>query len=227
MRVRLLILLMLGLLGLANAAEHHVILCGGPALRKWENLRVERDQHDRWWANFIRASTLRMVEIRRAYGKEAKITWIVYRPGYVARGAEDGKPYTKWITEQATKRNVTLRWVSSGSAAISAINNHPSKSVVTFDFFGHSNKFCFLLDYSSYIMGVSKAWIHQNELGKIRSSIFARHAQCQSWGCHTGESMSAVWKRQTGKTLIGVRGKTNYEAVGQGRMPTVNGSWVR
>lgn len=218
---------MLSLTGFASAAENHVILTGGPALRKWENLRVKSDQHDRWWANFIRASTLRMVEIRRAYGPDAKITWVVYRPGYVARGSEDGKPYTTWIGEQASKRNVTLRWVSSGSSAISAINNHPSKSVVTFDFFGHSNKFCFLLDYSCYIMGVSKAWIHQDDLGKIRRSIFAKNAQCQSWGCHTGESMSGVWKRQTGKTLIGVRGKTNYEMVGRGQMPSVSGSWVR
>ena len=77
------------------------------------------------------------------------------------------------------------------------------------------------------LLGASKAWIHQNDLSKIRRSIFTKNAQCQSWGCHTGESMSAIWKRQTGKTLLGVRGKTNYEAVGHGKMPTVSGSWVR
>lgn len=221
---------MLGLVvgsGVAVSAGNHVILCGGPALRKWENLRVKRDQHDRWWANFVRASTLRMVEIRLAYGPDAKITWIVYRPGYVSRGGEDGKPYTTWINKLAAKRKVSLKWVSSGGAAIKAINNHPSKSVVSFDFFGHSNKYCFLLDYSSHIMGVSKAWIHQDDLSKIRRGIFSKNAQCQSWGCHTGESMSAVWKRSIGKTLIGVRGKTNYEMVGRGQMPSVSGSWVR
>lgn len=227
MRIRLLIILALGLAGLACADQKHVILTGGPALRKWENLRTERDRHDRWWANFIRASTLRMVEIRRAYGPDASITWIVYRPGYALRSGEDGKPYTKWINELAARRKVTLRWVSTGSGAISAINNHPSGSVITFDFFGHSNKFCFLLDYSSKVMGVSKAWIHQNDLTKIKRRIFAKNAQCQSWGCHTGESMSAVWERSTGKRMIGVRGKTNYEVVGQGRMPTVSGHWVR
>lgn len=213
--------------GIAEASKHHVILTGGPALRKWENLRVESDQHDRWWANFIRASTLRMAEIRIAYGKEANITWVVYRPGYVSRGQEDGKPYTSWIKEQADKRNVTLKWISTGSGAINAINSHPSKSVISFDFFGHSNKYCFLLDYSCEIMGVSKAWIHENDLGKIRRSLFDKNAQCQSWGCHTGESMSAVWKRHTGKTLIGVRGKTDYAMVGRGQMPSVNGRWVR
>lgn len=230
MRNRLLPLVMLCLIAgsvAAQSAKNHVILCGGPALRKWEDLRVKRDQHDRWWANFVRASTLRIDNIRKAHGADSKITWIVYRPGYAARGAEDGKPYTQWISEQATKRSVTLKWVSTGSGAISAINNHPSRSVQSFDFFGHSNKFCFLLDYSSKIMGVSKAWVHENDLSKIKRSIFDRNAQCQSWGCHTGESMSAVWKRQTGKSLVGVIGKTNYEAVGQGRMPSVSGRWTR
>ncbi|MFK7911942.1 MAG: hypothetical protein AB8F34_15280 [Akkermansiaceae bacterium] len=230
MRVGIICLLMLvcsGFSGLLAAEKNHVILCGGPALRKWENLRVERDQHDRWWANFIRASTLRMVEIRRAYGKDAAITWIVYRPGYTMRSGEDGKPYTTWINELAAKRRVTLRWVSTGPQAIAALNNHPSRSVVTFDFFGHSNKHCFLLDYSSKIMGASKAWIHEKDLSRIRRGIFARNAYCKSWGCHTGESMSAYWKRAIGNTMIGAKGKTDYRTLSHGKMPSVSGSWVR
>ncbi len=211
----------------AAAPQYHVILTGGPALRKWENFRVKSDQHDRWWANFVRASTLRMVEIRKAYGKTANITWIVYRPGYAARGREDGKPYTKWLSELAARRHVKLVWVSSGAGAINAINNHPSQSVISFDFFGHSNKYCFLLDYSNYIIGVSKAWIHQDDLSRLRRGVFAKHSLCQSWGCHTGESMSAYWKRATGQTMIGAKGPTNYKPVGQGRLPSVTGQWVR
>jgi hypothetical protein len=99
--------------------------------------------------------------------------------------------------------------------------------VLSIDFFGHSNKHCFLLDYSAEIIGVSKQWIHERDLSRIRRGIFARNAQCQSWGCHTGESMSAVWKRATGQTMIGARGKTDYRVVGQGIMPVVSGSWVR
>ena len=211
----------------SQASQRHIILCGGPALRKWEDLRVEEDQHDRWWANFIRASTIRIDEIKRAYGDDAMVTWIVYRPGYAARGSEDRQPYTKWISAQASKRGVKLVWVNSGNGAINAINRHPSGSVVTFDFFGHSNKHCFLLDYSAIIMGSSKAWIHEKDLTRIRSEIFARNAHCQSWGCHTGESMSAYWKRAVGQNLLGARGKTNYEPVGLGQMPSVSGKWVR
>ena len=230
MRVRFLILFMLGLVGvssIAESAQSHLILTGGPALRKWEDLRVQRDQHDRWWANFVRGATLRMVEIRRAYGSDAAITWMVYRPGYVSRGYEDKKPYVTWIKELAERRRVTLVWVYSGKDVINTINRQPSRSIITFDFFGHSNKHCFLLDYSAEIIGVSKAWLHENDLAKIRRSAFSKNAACQSWGCHTGESMSAVWKKYVGNTLIGAKGKTNYVPVGQGKMPSISGRWIR
>ena len=230
MRIRILMLIMLGLIGvtgIAESAQNHLILTGGPALRKWENLRVKKDQHDRWWANFVRGATLRMVELRRAYGKDAAITWMVYRPGYAARGAEDQKPYVKWITDLAARRKVSLVWVYSGKDVINTINRQPSRSIISFDFFGHSNKHCFLLDYSADIIGASTAWLHENDLSKIRSGAFSPNAACQSWGCHTGESMSGYWKRAVGNTLIGAKGKTDFVPVGQGKMPTVSGRWIR
>src|SRR6188508_3130758 len=97
---------------LLTACSHadHVVVTGGPTLRKWENLRVTEDQHDRWWANFIRASTLRIDEIRRTQGAGTPVVWMVYQPSYQSRGREDGKPYTTWIAEQAAKRRVTLVW---------------------------------------------------------------------------------------------------------------------
>ena len=212
-------------LPLSSQAREHLILCGGPALRKWEELRVKRDRHDRWWANFVRASTMRMDEIKRSYGKNASITWIVYRDGYVLRGREDGKPYTRWISEQAAKRRARLVWISSGDEAIRAINR--LRDIATFDFFGHSNRYCFMLDYGSAIMAVSQAWIHEDDLSKLRRRSFSRNAFCQSWGCHTGESMSAVWKRALGIPLIGARGKTDYSALSKGKMPSVSGRWIR
>lgn len=205
----------------------HVIVTGGPALRRWENLRVEEDQHDRWWANFVRASTLRMAEIRQAYGSGAPLVWFVFRPGYEARGREDGKPYITWITEQATKRNVTLIWFSGTGDFIKSLNTRPRGSIQTFDFFGHSNRHAFMFDYGSDIMAASTAWLHERDLPRIKGSIFTRNAYCKSWGCHTGQSMSAVWKSATGVALEGAKGPTDYTVVGQGKLPVVHGSWVR
>ncbi len=228
MKTLAVILLFLGFGQLVgNAQQSHVILCGGPALRSWEDLRVGPDQHDRWWANFVRASTMRMDELRTAYGPSANIVWMVHKPGYVTRGREDGKPYTTWITEQATKRDANLIWLNSGADFFRNLNALPRGSVINFDFFGHSNKHCFLLDYSNEIMASCKAWIHESDLSRMRASVFNRNAVCQSWGCHTGESMSAFWHRATGITLIGAKGKTDYTALSSGRLPTVNGSWIR
>jgi len=213
------------LLQQASAQKEHVILCGGPALLKFEKLRISVDRHDRFWGNFVRASTIRIDEIRKVYGPHSKVTWIVYKPGYISRGREDGKPLTTWIQEQATKRSVKLIWINTGSQAISALNGRPSRSVATFDFFGHSNKHCFMLDYGNFVMGSSKAWIHENDLSRIKSSIFAPNAICQSYGCYTAESMSAYWRRATGVPLIGAIGKTDYVSISKGRLPYVTGRW--
>lgn len=209
------------------ARAEHVILTGGPALRKWEDLRAPEDRHDRWWANFIRASTLRMVEIRKAYGGEAEIVWIVHRPGYRTRAAEDGEPYTTWIPDLARKRDVTLIWIDSNATLFQALNSRPRGSVQTFDYFGHSNKYCFMLDYGNEIMAASTVWLHEDDLGRIKSSIFAPNAYCKSWGCHTGESMTQVWKRKLGVPLEGAVGPTDYTVVGQAVMPVVQGRWAR
>ncbi len=222
------LLLLLVTFSIGSAKSEHVILCGGPALRQWEDLRVERDRHDRWWGNFVRASTIRMDELKIAYGANVPITWIVYRPSYEMRSRADGQPYTKWISQNASKRGAKLIWVTSGTQAISAINRPSRGKIVTFDYFGHSNRYCFMLDYGSEILGASGAWIHENDLYKIKSRAFAPNAQCQSYGCHTAESMSGKWKAAIGIPLIGCTGKTDYSKVGSGQMPfNSSGRWVR
>ena len=223
--LRLIAVLTLTFSSLASA--EHVILTGGCALRKWENYRVTADQHDRWWANFIRASTLRMAEIRTAYGKDAPLVWMVYQPSYSARGREDGKPYTTWISQLASERRATLIWINSGGDFIRAMNSRPRGSVQTFDYFGHSNRYCFLLDYSSDIMAACTAWVHERDLPRLSASVFANNAYCKSWGCHTAESMSDKWKSATGQALEAATGPTNYDKVGQGTLPSSSSGWVR
>jgi hypothetical protein len=225
--VRRLLPLLLGLLLTALLQAEHVVISGGPSLRRWEDLRVQKDQHDRWWANFIRGGTLRIDEIRRAYGPDTKVVWLVHQRSYEARGREDGKPYTTWIRDQAAKRRATLIWFNTTGEFIQALNARPRGSIQTLDYFGHSNKYAFMFDYGSDIMAASTSWLHERDLPRIRGSIFARNAECTSWGCHTGESMSEVWKRAIGVPLAGVRGPTHYGPVGQGQMPAALGPWSR
>lgn len=190
----------------------YLVVSGGPALRKWENLRRNGEQHDRWWGNFIATAVTRIKEIQKAQ-PGMPITWLVYRDAYTRRTAEDGKPYNVWIQEKQAKYGIKIVNFSSGSELINYINNGQNRSrvkVAGFEFFGHSNKYCFMFDYSSDIYAVSTAWLHQSDLKRIHSSAFAKNAYCQSWGCHTGEAMSEEWKKATGLWLVGAYGKTDY-----------------
>ncbi len=221
------ILLLASLLLAVPGRADHVIVTGGPTLRKWETFRVPQDQHDKWWANFVRASTLRMAEIRATYGANAPLVWFVYQPSYLTRGREDNKPYTRWITELAAERHASLVWFNNSNEFIQALNARPSRSVETFDFIGHSNRFAFMFDYGNEIMAISCACLHERDLPRIKSSVFTRNAYCKSWGCHTGESMSAAWKRSVGVPLEGAKGPTDYTVISYGRMPEVHGTWER
>lgn len=211
---------------LAKAVD--VVLSGGTALTSWEHLRGA-SQHDKWWANFIRAATIRIDQLRVADPK-ARIIWVVFRPSYVARGREDGKDYIRMIREDAAKRGVKLVWADTAQQAVEAINRAPrgGDKISTFTYFGHSNRFAFMLDYSNNIMAASKHWIHEQDIGKLfRRESFRPDADCRSYGCYTGLSMSAKWKESLGMPLLGNTDSTRYYPVSSGRLPDGAGRWVR
>lgn len=221
----------LGLLGLAagmwctEAQATEVILTGGVALTAWEHLRGPA-KHDNWWANFVRASTVRMEQARSVKPGE-KFVWIVFRPAYVSRGREDKKDYLSMIRDLATKYNASLIFVDTADAACAAINGVGKGKITSFYYFGHSNAYAFMLDYSNTIIGSSKQWIHEKDLARrIRRDVFAPGAKCYSYGCYTGRSMSAKWKKCFGVPLVGNMESTRYQPVGDGHMPTGAGMWV-
>ena len=205
--------------GFDYANSEFIILTGGPALREWEDLRRPGDQHDRWWGNFVRASRIRIQQIRRAHGDAARITWLLYRPAYVSRQPEDARrsadqpcSMDKILSVRDTYR-LNLVWFDSGDDVIHYLNTRPRRSIVDFEYFGHSNLACFMFDYSNEISGASAAFLHQTQLGQISGSAFAKNAFCKSWGCHTGESMSRFWKKATGVPMEGALGKTDYSVI--------------
>ena len=55
---------------------------------KWEKYKGPQ-AHDHWWANFVRASRIRTEQLREKFGPDAKITWLVYKKGYVDRGVQE------------------------------------------------------------------------------------------------------------------------------------------
>lgn len=213
----------------ASYEKEHIVVSGGVSLYQWEKFKTP--PHDRWWGNFIRPAVTRFQQIREA-DKNARITWLVYRPAYERRLRQNEGPLTTWISKNATKYNVRLVWFSSTDQVINYLNAGQPRTAVkiaSLDWFLHSNKACFMFDYSNEIDSASKSWLHEDELKQIRRGIFAKGAQVKSWGCHTGESMSKKWKRATGVPMIGAIGKTDYSVMRTNNwLPGLSrGRWTR
>ncbi len=210
--------------------DEYIIVSGGPALLYWEGYRREAHRHDRWWGNFIRTARIRIEQLQKASNNAVNLTWLVYRPGYETRAQEDGEPLINHIESVRDKYGVNLVWFDQGDEIIHYLNagrNRTQIKVSGFEYFGHSNKFCFIFDYSNHILGASKSFLHQGDLDKIDRKVFAKGAYAKSWGCHTGESFSQEFRRVTRIKMIGAVGKTDYSECYKGTLPFVSngGRW--
>lgn len=216
----------------ANPAEptkpgETVIVSGGVSLWVWEKWKAK--PHDLWWANFVRAARIRIQQIR-AQRPDQEITWFVHRPSYITRGRQDGRDYLSLITSVRDAFGVRIKWFDSASQVVDYLNHGQPRDRVkinNLEWFVHSNKACFMFDYSNNIDSGSKCWLHENELKRINRGIFTRDALVRSWGCHTGESMSKKWRSAIGVPMWGVRGKTQYLTEELPVPSTPGGRWLR
>lgn len=231
----LLLLLVLGsstLRAQQTYQPEYIVITGGPSLIEWE--KFKKVPHDHWWANFVRASRIRLEELRDRYGNESLITWLVYKPSYVRRGArQEKKDLIAEIQSVQQKFKLHLVFFNSKQELINYLNAGQPRSTVkiaNLEYFGHSNRACFMFDYSNEIDSGSKNWLHETELSKISRDDFAPHSLIKSWGCHTGESMSALWRKATGQRMIGAIGTTDYSGSDDPgwhpKLGSSNGRWA-
>jgi len=226
---RLLLICAVSIFALASKAApppgEYIILVGGPSIYQWEKYKVY--PHDHWWANFVRAARLRTEQVRSQLGPDAKITWLVYKQGYLDRAKQENQDLISLIDSVREKFNLNLVWFHAGSEVIDYLNNGRDQMKITgFEYFGHSNRACFMFDYSNNIDSACKSWLHEDELTKINRRDFARGAYVRSWGCHTGESMSKKWYRATGTHMIGALGRTQFMMEELPILVSQGGKWV-
>ena len=210
-------LLLFTVCGLAATAlgqnyDEHIVVTGGPSLMQWEKYKIE--PHDNWWMNFVRASRIRLEQLREQNGPTAQITWLVYGPGYKRRQAQEKENLFSLIDSVRAKYNLKLVYFKTADDVCDYLNRGEDRSlykIASFDYFGHSNRACFMFDYSNEIGSASKCWLHETELKqKLHRGIFARNAAVQSWGCYTAQSMSTLWREATGAKMLGATCKTQY-----------------
>ena len=195
--------------------KEYIILSGGPSLIEWEKYKAI--PHDHYWGNFIRTARVRIEELRTQVGPDAKITWLVYKPSYVTRGEQDKQDLIGNIESVRDKYKLNLVFFQTSNAnsseVIDYLNNGQPRDTVKiadFEYFGHSNKACWLFDYSNNIDSASKAYLHEMFFAKLKRGIFTKDAWVKSWGCHTAESMSQKFRDATGIKMWGAIGKTDY-----------------
>ena len=195
---------------------------------QWEKYKGA-NAHDHWWANFVRAGRIRTEQLRAKLGPDAKITWLVYKQGYVDRAAQEKQDLLGFIDSVREAFNLNLVYFRNGEDVINYINNGQPRDQVKiafFEFFGHSNKACFMFDYSSNVDSASKSFLHQSQLSAIKRSSFTKDAEIRSWGCHTGEMMSKKWHESVGNRMWGAIGKTQFMTHELPILSSPGGKWT-
>lgn len=230
--MRRLLLLLTGLFSLAmsmhaETAPEVILISGGVSLTKWEQYKPQ--PHDRWWMNFVRAARIRIQQIREQ-DPGAPITWLVYRPAYVRRSVEEKKELIPLIDSVRDTYKVKRIYFSKTSELIDYLNRGRDREkvkIADLEYFGHSNKACWMFDYSNEIDSCSKVWFHENDLNKLRPGMFTKDAYVRSWGCHSGESMNAHFQRATGVPMWGAVGKTQYRTDELPALAERSGRWKK
>ena len=222
----LLSLILFGSLAVRADTGEHIVLTGGPALRFMEHGKDA--SHDFYWFNFVDASTIWLKQIKSTAAPGDLVTWLVYRPSYVSRSNELGMDLIPQIAGKAKELGVALYWFDTKEQLINYLNKGQDRDkikITSFDYFGHSNKACFLFDYSNTIDTMSVAFLHVVDLKHIHGHDFAKDAVCKSWGCHSGELYSKWWKDEFDVAMTGAIGKTDFSHGGLPALSDANCRW--
>lgn len=207
--------------------SEYIVISGGPALMMWEKFKTP--PHDIWWMNFIRASRIRIQELIAAGVQPSQITWFVYADAYKTRAAQEGKDLIPTIRSVEEAFGVKLKFFGKTKEVIGYLNNGKPRDQVKIEgleYFGHSNKACWMFDYSNHIDSASKVWLHEKDFAQINKDIFSRDAFVKSWGCHSGEEMSQKFKSATGLKMWGAVGRTQYNTFTLPTLAKADGRWT-
>lgn len=210
-----------------ETGREYIILTGGVSLWQWEKYKAA--PHDSWWMNFVRASRIRIQQIQTEH-PDAQITWLVYRPAYLVRAKQENNDLIAHIQSVRDTFKVKLIFFDKADEVINYLNNGQNRDqvkIADFEYFGHSNRACFMFDYSNNVDSASKCWLHEDDLKQLHRGLFTRDANVKSWSCHTGEEMSSKFKSAAGVAMIGAIGKTQYMTDELPILSSEGGRWTK
>src|ERR1700751_2626850 len=124
-----------GVMAQAQDKGEHIVVTGGPSLMEWEKYKLQ--PHDNWWMNFVRASRLRIEQLRQQYGPSAQITWMVYRRGYERRQSQEHESLFSIIQSVRDKYGLNLIFINTSDQLCNYLNYGNDRShnkIATFDY---------------------------------------------------------------------------------------------
>src|ERR1700680_5053863 len=105
----------------APSNDEWILLVGGPSMHQWEQYKAQ--PHDHWWANFVHAARLRTEQFREQLPPEVKVTWLVYKQGYLDRAQQEHQDLIALINSVGEKYNVPIIYFNKGQEVIDYLNN--------------------------------------------------------------------------------------------------------
>ena len=207
-------------------AHDIILISGGPALRSFEKYRTA--SHDQYWGNFIDSAILRAKELQTTLPPTDKIVWLVFRPSYQRRGQEEKQDYFKILEERGFKAGISPIYFDNKNQLFTLLRRDGSEEkpkISRLEYFGHSNKKCWMFDYSNRVDGgaLEPLVVHVDDLENISGKSFTSDAECISYGCHSGEEFSQRWRMIVGRPMVGAVGKTDYSDGGIPKLSTGKG----
>lgn len=229
-------------------AKNLVLISGGPGL--WDNRDVE---HDQSWANYVTPPLLLTdTATKKAtfVGAATDVTWLIYKPAYDARFADDAvrrpdpvreirrqgfSSYVDKLEHQARNRGWRLVWFTSADDLWKrlATFRDPIERVW---YWGHARDDLWLtLDHSRSAVAVmpttAGSVVPRTDIAKhsaLKASFGAGRPH-RFVGCNTA-TFAAEWSRVFGVSAEGVAGKVEFQAIHRtGGEPSLVGSatWQR
>jgi hypothetical protein len=161
----------------AVADTEYIVVSGGPAVRTVRGSASSRRSSTTAGGETSSAPpACACRRFTRPRPQGTHITWLVYRDGYVRRAClRAHQPLTQNI-ESVPKAYpfINLVWFRSTDELIRYINeggmSRWSTKISGFEYFGHSNKYSFMFDYSSDIYANSVRWLHQTDLETVSTA---------------------------------------------------------
>lgn len=210
------------------------------------------DHHDRAWDNFVRDPLLRAYRGEWPQRRGEEVAWLIYRPGYELRWADDHRrgadkstklapgatDYMTHLEYRAKQHGWTLGWIRSAGEIWSTINVLTEHSLTRLWYYGHARDDMWLWlqhrssDHAAVGPDARAVW--------LQSSIEAKHAKffeaappaydtnrsTKFFGCNS-DKFAKAWATTFKVYAEGAQGRTDYEQILTGAGTGAGCTWLK